>query len=129
MRLRRGFSLASSMMALAVLAGCMTGGGGGPSQPPVTARPTGVEGEWLSSDGVAISRFTNGLFETIATDTGNKLADGTYVNINPSTVTITVRSLIRQTTSAVNCALVSPMQLNCTAASGQQFVLTRRQAV
>ncbi len=128
MTVRRGLIMATFVAALA-LAGCMSGGSGGPQQPPVTSRPTGVEGEWLSSDGVAISRFNSGIFETIATDTGNKLADGSYSYLDQQTVTISVRSLIRQTTSAVNCAMVSPMQLNCTASSGQQFVLTRRQAV
>jgi hypothetical protein len=128
MRFQRGLLAAGTIAALTLLSGCM-GGGGGQQQPPVTARPTGVEGEWLSSDGVAISRFAGGVFETIATDTGNKLADGSYTYTDPRTVTISVRSLIRQTTTAVNCALVSPVQLNCTASNGSQFILTRRQTV
>jgi hypothetical protein len=127
MRFQRGFAAAATVAALTLLAGCM--GGGGAQQPPVTAKPTGVEGEWLSSDGVAISRFAGGVFETIATDTGNKLADGSYTYTDARTVTITVRSLIRNTTTAVNCALVSPVQLNCTASSGSQFILTRKQTV
>jgi len=128
MRFQRGLAAAGMIVALTLLAGCM-GGGGGAQQPPVTARPTGVEGEWLSSDGVAISRFAGGVFETIATDTGNKLADGSYTYTDARSVTISVRSLIRQTTTAVNCALASPVQLNCTASNGSQFILTRRQTV
>jgi hypothetical protein len=127
MRFQRGLAAAGMIAALTLLAGCM--GGGGAQQPPVSARPTGVEGEWLSSDGVAISRFAGGIFETIATDTGNKLADGSYTYLDARSVTISVRSLIRQTTTAVNCALASPAQLNCTASNGSQFILTRRQAV
>ncbi|MBL8582111.1 MAG: hypothetical protein JNL61_07800 [Rhizobiaceae bacterium] len=97
-----------------------------PSQGPSANAPVGVEGEWISTDGVAISRFNGGAFETVATDTGSKLADGTYRMIDPKTVEITVVSRIRQTTSAVNCALIGSAQLNCTSSAGQQFVLTRR---
>ncbi len=89
----------------------MAGFGRGPS----------VEGEWLSTDGVAVSRFSGGVFETVATDTGNKLADGSYRMADPRTVEITVMSLIRQTTTNVNCALASPNQLNCTSSTGQNL--------
>lgn len=112
-------SLAASM----ALAGCMSGG---PYGGPLASAPTGVEGEW--TDGVAISRFSGGVFETVAADTGNKLADGSYRYADAKTVEITVVSLIKQTTLTVNCALVSTSQLNCTSSAGQQFVLTRRTA-
>ena len=92
------------------------------------ATPSGVEGDWLSTDGVALSRFTGGTFETLATDTNNKLSQGTYRYTDNRTVAIDVTSIIRQTQSTVNCALVTPQQLNCTSSSGQQFVLVRRQA-
>ncbi|WP_353644768.1 hypothetical protein [Mesorhizobium sp. WSM2239] len=118
---------AGSLAALAfVLSGCMTGG---PVGGPLAAAPTGVEGEWLSTDGVAVSRFSGGVFQTTALDTGNKLADGSYQMVDNRNVAITVKSLIRQTTSSVNCALVASNQLNCTSSTGQQFVLTRRPAV
>ncbi len=105
----------------AAVAGCQSAG-------PRTARldRTGVEGSWISTDGVAVSSFNRGAFETVATDTGNKLADGSYVHISANTVQITVNSLIRQTTATVNCAQVSTNQLNCTAEGGQQFTLVRR---
>lgn len=105
------------------VAGCQSYG-------PRVARvaPTGVEGSWISTDGVAISNFNSGVFETVATDTGNQLATGRYVHISSNTVQITVNSLIRQTTATVNCAQVSVNQLNCTAEGGQQFSLVRRAA-
>ncbi|MCO5162531.1 MAG: hypothetical protein M9939_15470 [Mesorhizobium sp.] len=118
---------ATPLVALLALAGCQTGPGPGVSGPSV-ARQTGVEGDWLSTDGVAMSRFTGGSFETLAVDTGNKLATGSYRYADARTIEISVTSIIRQTTSSVNCALVSPQQLNCTSSSGQQFVLVRRQA-
>lgn len=122
----RAMLAAVPILAAALLAGCVSdgpGGGGG-----IRARQTGVEGEWISSDGVAVSRFSGGIFETVATDTGNKLADGNYRMANERTVDITVVSLIRQTTTNVTCALATPNQLNCTSSSGQTFILTRRNA-
>lgn len=122
---------AAAAAMVVALAGCQMGG-----QPPLRDRPVtpppmqsgGFEGDWISTDGVARSRFTGGVFETLATDTGNKLAEGSYTQINPTTVSISVTSLIRQTTTQVNCALVTQTQLNCTSSTGQQFSLIRRTA-
>lgn len=124
MMTRKAFSAGTVAMA-ALLSGCMAGG---PQRLPIASTPSGVEGEWISADGVAISRFAGGVFETVATDTGNKLADGNYHYADNRTVSITVMSLIRQTTTNVNCALVTSTQLNCTSSSGQQFILTRKRA-
>ena len=114
----------SALLLAAGIAGCVSGGqpggGGGPR-----AATTGLEGDWVSTDGVAVSRFAGGVFTTSALDTGNKLADGSY-RVNGRNVEITVVSLIRNSTTNVNCALVAPTQLNCTTSTGQQFVLTRR---
>lgn len=124
---RRLYS-ATPLVALLALAGCQMTGPGPGSSGPGASRPTGVEGEWLSTDGVAMSRFTGGAFETLAVDTGNKLATGSYRYADARTIEISVTSIIRQTTSSVNCALVTAQQLNCTSSAGQQFVLVRRQA-
>lgn len=120
---RKTFS-ALALLGTAALAACQTG----PGPRPVAVQPTGVEGEWLSTDGVAMSRFTGGAFETLAVDTGNRLATGSYSYSDSKTIAISVTSIIRQTTSSVNCALVSVQQLNCTSSEGQQFVLVRRPA-
>ena len=118
------------MVALAALAVALAACQSGPppaSGPIAAPAPTsGFDGEWMSMDGVASSRFNGGLFETLATDTGNKLAEGTYTHTSPNTVSISVTSLIRQTTTQVNCAMVSQTQLNCTSSTGQQFSLVRR---
>jgi hypothetical protein len=102
--------------------GCVSGGSSGQN-----AAGSGIEGDWVSNDGVAVSRFSGGIFTTTALDTGNKLADGNY-RINGGMVEITVMSLIRKTTSNVNCSQVTQDQLNCTSSTGQSFVLTRRSA-
>lgn len=119
----------AAVAALAALAGCQSVGGPQPLRPMTPAPMTsasGVEGDWISTDGVALSRFTNGVFETLATDTGNKLAEGNYTYSDQSNVSISVTSLIRQTTTLVNCSLVTTTQLNCTSSAGQQFSLVRR---
>ncbi len=116
--------LVPAAAALAILAGCQTDGpmiGG-----PAARAPSGVEGEWMSTDGTSISRFNiGGTFETVATDTGNRLSEGTYQYRDAQTVDIIMKSLIRQTTQRVACAQVTPTQLNCTNAAGNQFVLVR----
>lgn len=116
---------ALALAGVTAVAGCQTGA---PGPRPVVVQPTGVEGEWMSTDGVAMSRFTGGAFETVAVDTGNKLATGSYSYSDAKTIAIQVTSIIRQTTSSVNCAMVTVQQLNCTSSGGQQFVLVRRQA-
>lgn len=124
---RNLISTAAIFAAAATLAGCVGAGPGIINGGPVSVAPRGgVEGEWLSTDGIAVSRFSGGAFETNALDTGNKLADGSYCMADSRNVEITMRSLIRQTTSNVNCSLVAPNQLNCTSSGGQQFVMTRR---
>jgi len=122
---RKLIAVAAIAAAAASLAGCVRSGPGVGG--PISVAPRGVEGEWMSTDGVAVSQFSGGAFQTNALDTGNKLADGSYRMADARTVEITVRSLIRQSTTNVNCALVTPTPLNCTSSNGQQFVLTRRQ--
>lgn len=123
------FHMVAAVAAALALAGCQAidrpmrpGGGHSPTPPP----SSGFNGDWLSTDGVAISRFTNGYFETLATDTGNKLAEGSYTQTGATSVSISVTSLIRQSTTQVNCAMISQTQLNCTSSAGAQFSLIRR---
>lgn len=117
--------LSWGIVAAALLAaGCTTSGGG--SGPTAKADP--VDGRWVSTDGVAVSTFASGVFTTTATDTGNKLADGSYKRGEGGTISIAGTSLIRQTPIAFNCLLATPNQLNCTNATGQNFTLNRQQA-
>ncbi|AZO51112.1 MAG: hypothetical protein EOS58_03050 [Mesorhizobium sp.] len=98
----------------------------GPSEPPIAAGPKGVEGSWIDAKGTGLSSFTAGTFTTVATDTGQKLAEGSYTMTGATSVEIHGTSLIRQTPISFNCLMISTSQLNCTSASGQNFVLTRR---
>src|SRR3954468_19399342 len=120
MTIARKLVFAGVAVSLGVLAGCETGGSGGPGM-----APSGVEGEWMSSDGVAVSGFSGGVFPPSATDTGNKLAEGSYT-VAGNTVQITGTSVIRQSPVSFNCLLATSRQLNCPSPGGQQFSLVRR---
>jgi hypothetical protein len=116
----RRSAFAGVLVGLAALAACQSAGPSGPGM-----APSGVEGDWMSSDGVAISRFSGGSFSTTALDTGNKLAEGSYV-VSGANVSITGTSVIRQSPISFNCLMASSKQLNCTSAAGQNFTLIRR---
>lgn len=120
---RKIVSISIAAAGLAALAACATSG---PDQPPMAAAPKGVEGSWIDAKGTGLSTFASGTFTTVATDTGQKLADGSYTMTGATSVQINGTSLIRQTAVSFNCLLVSTSQLNCTSSGGQNFVLTRR---
>lgn len=91
---------------------------------PSANRATGVEGAWIDPNGI-VSTFAGGTFSTRTTDTNQLLASGNYVTLSPTLVEISMTSLVRNTQSKVNCALVTANQLNCTTDSGAQFSLAR----
>jgi hypothetical protein len=82
-------------------------------------------GTWVDPNGI-VSSFNNGRFETRTTDTNSLLADGNYQYRSDRLVEIQLTSRVRGTTSTVNCAIVSPTQLNCTSDAGAQFSLARQ---
>ncbi len=111
-----------ALMSLA-LAACETTGPVNGNGPGVAPRG-GIEGNWVDPNGI-VSSFNGGSFETRTTDTNERLAEGNYRYQSPQLVEIDMRSIVRGTTSKVNCALVSPNQLNCTSSAGSRFSLTR----
>lgn len=123
---RKVFSAGAVTGLSVLLAGCMGFGGGTGGGGSVRPAQTGVEGNWIDAQGTGLSTISGGVFTTVATDTGQKLAEGSYTLTNPTSVQITGTSLIRQAPISFNCLLVSTSQLNCTSSAGTQFVLTRR---
>ncbi|MCV9966467.1 hypothetical protein OIU34_31835 [Pararhizobium sp. BT-229] len=87
--------------------------------------PAGVEGSWVDPNGI-VSTFSAGTFTTRTTDTNQLLASGNYVKLSPTLVEINMTSMVRNTQSKVNCAMVNQTQLNCTTDSAAQFTLIRR---
>ncbi|MDX8498672.1 hypothetical protein [Mesorhizobium captivum] len=122
MTIARKLLSAGAAASLLAAAACTTTG---PSE-PIAAAPKGVEGNWIDAKGTGLSTFAAGSFTTVATDTGQKLSEGSYTMTGATSVEIHGTSLIRQTPVSFNCLMVSTSQLNCTSASGQNFVLTRR---
>ena len=123
--MRRNLSIAL-IGAAGLLSACQSIDFGGPV---AVAPPAGAaEGQWVGTDGVAVSTFTNGAFSSNATDTGAKLAEGSYRYVDPNTVSITFTSLLRKTVVNANCAVVTQSQMNCTSSTGAQFSLMRRAA-
>jgi len=123
---RKIASAGALALLAAAIAGCSTSGGGTSGGGGVRPAPTGVEGAWLDAKGTGLSTFQAGTFQTVATDTGQKLSDGTYILTGANSVQINGTSLIRQSPISFNCLLISANQLNCTSSAGQQFTLTRR---
>ncbi|RJT38979.1 hypothetical protein D3227_14850 [Mesorhizobium waimense] len=120
---RKVLSMGMAGVLATMLAACATSGPDGPS---IASGPKGVEGSWIDAKGTGLSTFATGTFTTVATDTGQKLAEGSYTMTGATSVEIHGTSLIRQTPVSFNCLMVSTSQLNCTSAAGQNFVLTRR---
>jgi len=122
------FGSAAALAAVSMaLAACQSAGPLGGNVPVIARGGSGIEGNWVDANGIT-SSFNSGVFVTRTTDTNEKLAEGNYRYETPQLVAIDMRSLVRGTTSRVNCAVVSPSQLNCTSSAGSQFTLTRKAA-
>lgn len=109
-----------------LLSGCISvgpGGFGGGST-PAPRTPTFAEGNWQQG-ALASYVFGNGSFVGTATDTGNKVADGTYRYINTNTIQISSFSAVQQKTIVANCLLVNGNTMNCTSDTGSTFSLVR----
>ncbi|WP_025029070.1 hypothetical protein [Nitratireductor aquibiodomus] len=115
-------TLTTVFSALA-LAGCQTGMPDGGGQR--AARQTGVEGQWMGTDGVAVSTLHGGRFSSRAVETGEVLTEGSYSHRDATTIELSFYSLKSQQQTAATCLLASSDQMNCTLANGTNFVLTR----
>jgi hypothetical protein len=113
-----------ALIAVASLASCTTERER--PLPEVAPTPATIEGTWTDPNGL-LSTFQAGNFNTRTTDTNQLLASGTYVKgVGANIYEISMVSHVQNKQSKVNCAMVNPQQLNCTADSGAQFSLTRK---
>lgn len=123
-------AVAAVMLAGAMVSGCVVDGpppsapGGG-----VGVRPNFADGTWGDAGGVATATLTNGQFVSVANDTGNRVAEGSYVYTGANSLSLNYFSTLRQTTIRANCLLANQTTLNCTNDAGQQFQLFRRSLV
>lgn len=117
-------SAAMLLAAIAVSSCVNTSPANRPLPPQIAPNTQPVDGRWADKNGI-VSTFQNGAFSTRSTDSNTLLSSGTYVALSPTLYEINMTSLLRNTQSRVNCALVSQAQLNCTTDSNAQFTLTR----
>lgn len=113
-----------ALFAAAALASCSSSSDR-PRPLPTQPAPVTIEGTWTDPNGL-ISTFQAGSFSTRTTDTNQMLATGRYTNTSGNLYEIALTSLVQNKQSKVNCAMVNPSQLNCTADSGAQFTLARK---
>ncbi|MCC5778941.1 hypothetical protein H7H48_07755 [Nitratireductor sp. B36] len=126
MKTSKILTLATVVSALAV-AGCQTGMPDGGGQR--AARQTGVEGQWMGTDGVAVSTLQGGRFSSRAVETGEVLTEGSYSHRGAQTIDLSFYSLKSQRQTSATCLLASSDRMNCTLANGTNFVLTRTSGV
>ncbi|AGF74186.1 outer membrane lipoprotein precursor [Bartonella australis AUST/NH1] len=88
--------------------------------------PTGIDGEWADQNGI-ISSFRDGIFETRAADTKEKLSEGTYNYVNARHVELEVRSILRGKVSRASCTVSNDKTLlSCMSNASSQFFLKRK---
>jgi hypothetical protein len=119
---------AASVLSLVALGGCQQVGWLSPQPMAVSRQPRGAEGEWIGTDGVAVSSLHDGQFQSRSMQTGEMLTGGSYSYQDPRTISLTFYSVKNKRRTTATCLLVDPDQMNCTLASGTRFVLDRRHA-
>lgn len=117
------------LAATAAIAGCQIGGPGGGSGPgpqiTAPARPS-VDGQWIGTDGVAISTFQAGKFTSALASSGEILTEGSYTVEPNGLVKVQFYSVKAAKDVAANCLIAEGSRLNCTLDNGTQFTLVRK---
>lgn len=93
-----------------------------------TAGGGGLAGDWTPDSGGYTATFRNGVFQTVATDTGNVISQGSYIAQSAEQVDLSWTSNITGQPNSAKCNRPSPEVLNCTDAGGRSFTLRRRAA-
>ena len=120
MTVARKSMFAGLVAGLVALAACQSGpGAGGPA-----AASDAVKGKWMSSDGVAVSSFDAGKFESRFAQTGEVLTTGTYTFKDPRTIDLVFFSVRTKRQDQATC-FIGAAQLDCTNAAGTHFTLVR----
>ena len=118
----RTVASAAPILAAAAITRCQSA----PDRPaPVKLPPSPVDGEWMGTDGVAISSLYGGQFRSRSVKTGETLTEGTYKFRDQNTIDLSFYSVKTQQQTAAACLLAAPDKMNCTLGNGTQFVLTR----
>ena len=113
---------AAAIVVVAAIAGCQSAPDR-PARVDVPASP--VDGEWMGTDGVAISSLYGGKFQSRSVQTGETLTQGSYKFRDQNTIDLSFYSVKTQQQTAAACLLAGQDKMNCTLGNGTQFVLTR----
>lgn len=116
------------LSAVLAVSGCQVGGPGGGGPPPQIASPSrpAVDGQWIGTDGVAISTFDQGKFTSVLAASGEPLTEGSYSVESNGLIKIQFYSVRAQKDVAANCLIAEGTRLNCTLDNGTQFTLVRK---
>jgi hypothetical protein len=113
------------LLALSLLASCQTY-----QSPPINQKKpiavSAIDGNWIDTRGINSAHFSNGTFTSIDTNTGKPLARGSYTFKDSQAIDLNFTSLVRNATVNAACLLVTPSQVNCTTATGAQFILVKK---
>ncbi len=113
---------AAAIVIVAAIAGCQSA----PDRSaPIEVAKSPVDGEWMGTDGVAISSLYGGHFQSRSVQTGETLTEGSYKFRDQNTIDLDFYSARSKQRTSAACLLATPDQMNCTLASGTQFILTR----
>ena len=117
--MNRGFAYGSLAAGLLMLAACQT------AKIDPTAGGGGLAGNWAPDGGGYTAVFRNGTFQTVATDTGNVISQGSYVAQSVAQVDLNWTSNITGQPNSAKCQRPDPNSLICTDAGGKSFTLRR----
>lgn len=117
--MRRGIGGASVAVTLMLLAGCQT------AKIDPTAGGGGLAGRWAPDGGGYTAIFNNGSFQTLATDTGNVISQGSYLAQSVQQVDLNWTSNITGQPNSASCQRPNANLLTCTDAGGKAFTLRR----
>ena len=115
----------ATLIALTTLGGCVMDAPGGGGRFAMRSGP--AEGNWGDPGGNIAATFRNGSFTAVATDTGNKSAQGSYNYTGSNSLSLDYLAIVRGERIQANCLLVAgSSSMNCTESTGRQFSLVRR---
>ncbi len=118
----RTVASAAAIFVAAAVPGCQSA----PDRPaPVNLPTSPVDGEWMGTDGVAISSLYGGQVRPRSVETGETLTEGTYKFRDQNTIDLSFYSVKTKQQTAAACLLANRNQMNCTLGNGTQFVLNR----
>jgi hypothetical protein len=85
----------------------------------------GLAGNWVPETGGYTATFDNGLFQTVASDTGAVISRGNYIALSETEIELTWLSNVTGLNNTARCARPDLDTLRCSDQAGKGFVLRR----